>query len=166
MIFDPELAAAARRHARAQAKLNKATSDSQHAQPQASPDKANSISASERTPEGSPAAVAANSAAGAAVASSAGGPPENNVETHGATIASGIVTSDRFSSATGSASGADGTGGGYGRKSSAASGDMDGVERVGPLGPRQRGSMKQRVLLKIIVLGSSNVSLFKMMLYQ
>lgn len=151
MIFDAELAAAARRHARAQAKLKKQSQIATEA-----------AEGETNHHESSPEKSTATNAVPAAAAS-ANGELERPTDSNSGAISEGSTARFAKTSQATEVAHAGGesvavSGFSNSRKNSAANGDMDGVMRVGPVAPRPRSTMKPRVLLKIIVLGCSNVS--------
>lgn len=150
MIFDTDLAAAARRHARAQAKLKK--------QSQMATEAAEGETNQETSPEKS-----TGTNAGSVAAASANSELETPADSNSGVISEGSTARFAKTSQTTEVAPAGGesvavSGFSGSRKNSAANGDMDGMMRVGPVAPRPRSTMKPRVLLKIIVLGCSNVS--------
>lgn len=146
MIFDPALAAAARRHARAQAKHNKAKDNSAAT---SSENSGGSVGAATAAPGGNVQQEPSFSGGGGGAAA-----PSDS----GEHAASKVVVGRAERTTSGSSNAGDG--GLLSRTASASTngGDGDGSSaRVGPVGPRPR-AMKPRVLLKIVVLGCSNVS--------
>lgn len=153
MIFDPALAAAARRHVRAQAKSQKASSA---AGPTNSSETGTSSSSNTNVKVSQEATL--GNAAAAAAADSA-----STSADLGGTAGKVIERGEHAGPAIGGVGGGIGGGGApalsLARASSAFTNgaDLEGVTRVGPVAPRPR-AMKRRVLLKIVVLGCSNVS--------
>lgn len=144
MIFDPELAAAARRHVRAQAKAQK-----QQQAPQGASERER-----DTTTGGSQGRVPTTvGGEGGDAAPSAGEGGEHGL---------GKVRGGDRAGSTGSATGnvaavSEGSSWAQAASVGTSNGDMEVVERMGPVAPKPR-AMKPRVLLKIIVLGSTNVS--------
>lgn len=144
MIFDPELAAAARRHVRAQAKAQKQ---------QQAPQGASAIDR-DATTGGSLGRVPTTvGEEGSDAAFTAGEDSEHGI---------GKVRGGDRPGSTGSATGnaasvSEGSSWAQAASVGTSNGDMEVVERMGPVAPKPR-AMKPRVLLKIIVLGSTNVS--------
>lgn len=147
MIFDTDLARAAERHRRALRKAAKQQDAAQQAY--SSPDAGGDIGTGkyqdglattkggEYTSAGHPSVEAREYGIGKV----------GTVERAGLTI-----------STTGGAVGvAEGPSGGRASRAGSSNGDVDGLERMGPVAPKSR-QFKPRELLKIIVLGSSNVS--------
>ena len=154
MIFDPALAAAARRHVRAQAKSQKASSA-------AGP--ANSSETGTSSSSNTNVKVSQEATLGTTAAASSAADSASTSADLGGTAGKVIERGEHAGPATGGVGGGIGGGGepalSLARASSAFSNgaDLEGVTRVGPVAPRPR-AMKRRVLLKIVVLGCSNVS--------
>ena len=183
MIFDPELAAAAKRHARAQAKARQKAAEAAAAAAAAPAPAEKPVTSSSATsvPSETVTDAARNTRANSRADSSAtslappqakhdaaarsvdheGSPTEKVVADAGRTGKSGLGNSSTGpipGGADGSGSADSGSGNGSGLVSRTSSGgDSEGASRAGPVVLRSR-MMKPRVLLKIVVLGSSNVS--------
>eukprot|EP00903_Cladosiphon_okamuranus_P011754 g11049.t1 len=173
MIFDPDLAAAARRHERAKRKAQKSPADAENAgcnsastgtninisTPSSNTPAAGKVAAAEETlnAEGKP-APAADSAAEGGELGELGGVSEAKDTRPGEKEAGSSSNSVGDDGSTGGSVGAPGT------RSRTGSGSSNGVDfegatarvRAGGGASRQR-PMKPRVLLKIVVLGCSNV---------
>ena len=156
MIFDPSLAAAARRHVRAQAKSQKASSSAG-----AATNSSETGTSSNTKPQDGSLGTATTATTAAATTGSAGAS-----EDLGGTAGKVVVGRGEHLGPAPSGIGHGFGGGGLApaapslAQSSSGSPngvDLEGATRVGPVVPRAR-TMKRRVLLKIVVLGCSNVS--------
>lgn len=181
MIFDPALAAAARRHVRAQAKSNKAAiSASSSATTATGGENGSSTTSASTVNADAPEAPSPPTSGNTTGTFTAAAPlEESNIE-HGsaderdtasvAPLQGGEIRNDDNSyntvinsvAAVAAASAAAAAAGARSRNSSFSAGtagtDLEGAMRVGPVVSRPK-TMKRRVLLKIVVLGCSNVSL-------
>lgn len=169
MIFDPALAAAARRHQRAKTKAEKSSvsGDSPNTSAESSVNNKNSSSTSKRISTATTPSAAAAKAPRANVdgTQAVGASPETS-EHNGSGVVKALGVGEKAESSSGSVGdvviGTVSGAGTLSRTASASSNglDFDGVTaRVRAAGgaSRQR-PMKPRVLLKIVVLGCSNVS--------
>lgn len=160
MIFDPALAAAARRHARAQAKSHRSSASASPAGV-ANPAE-NSNTATSSSNDGTPAGKAPATQEANLGGSAAGGAHHESSE-HGSTAGRAAAARGERAGSTSSSvgDGAAGSAGALTRTASSSTnggGELEGAIRVGPVVSRSR-AMKPRMLLKIVVLGCSNVRL-------
>lgn len=146
MIFDSELAAAARRHLRAQKKAAKQLGEQVEQQ---------SASQSGYTGIGNPREGTPKK--GEADRNTSPIPSAEGSETGPGNTGTIIRAGSNWSATSSSTTVLDGFSKGRPGSTESSNGDVDGIERMGPVGPRPR-LLKPRVLLKIIVLGCSNVS--------
>lgn len=169
MIFDPALAAAARRHQRAKNKAQKSPPDAENTGSISSNSASNNNStSSSAAPAGKVAAEETTNPDGGGPASAAAASAAESGE-HGGSAEAKEVRAEEKAGSSGSV-GDDGSAGGAGAaaagtRSRTTSGSSNGVDfegatarvRAGGGGASRQRPMKPRVLLKIVVLGCSNV---------